>query len=69
MDKLIWFRDYFRPHFNEWVFGPVDRLVVSQDALIGFVFITCVIDYLARFWWGKSTSNEVRLAYTGFINA
>jgi hypothetical protein len=68
MDKLIWFRDYFRPHFNEWVFGPVDRSVVSQDALIGFVFMTCVIDYLAGFWWGKTTSNEVRLAYTGFIN-
>jgi hypothetical protein len=68
MDKLTWFRDYFRPHFNEWVLGPVDRLVVSQDALIGFVFMACVIDYLAGFWWGKNTSNQVRRAYTGFIN-
>jgi len=67
--KLYWFRDYFRPHFNEWVFDPIDRLVPSQDALIGFIFMACAIDYLAGFWWGKSTKNQGKAAYTGFINS
>ena len=67
-EKVIWFRRYFRPHFDEWVFGPIDRLVHSPDALSGFVLMTCAIDYLAGFWWGKSTKNQVEAAYTGFID-
>lgn len=67
-DKLAWFRGYFRPHFNDWVFGPVDRLVISQDALIGFIFMACSIDYLAGFWWGQSSQGHVKDAYTRFID-
>jgi hypothetical protein len=67
--KLTWFRDHFQPHFNDWIFGPINRLVPSQDALIGFIFMACVIDYLAGFWWGKSTKGQVENAYTGFIDA
>jgi hypothetical protein len=68
-DRLSWFRKCFRPHFKEWVFGPTDRLVASQDALIGFILMACAIDYLAGFWWGKKTTNSVRAAYTGFVDA
>jgi hypothetical protein len=66
--KLVWFRNYFRPHFDNWVFGPIDRLVYAQDALIGFIFMACAIDYLAGFWWGKSTKGVVEKVYTGFID-
>lgn len=67
-DKLNWFCNTFRPHFNAWVFDPIDRLVPSQDALIGFIVMACAIDYLAGFWWGQSTSGSVTRAYTGFID-
>ena len=66
-EKLDWFRKYFRPQFDSWVIGPIDRLVHSDDALVGFILMACAIDYLAGFWWGKSTSGKVRLAYTGFV--
>ena len=66
--KLAWFRNYFRPHFDDWIIGPINRLVHTQDALIGFIFMACVIDYLAGFWWGKSTKGRVENAYTGFID-
>ena len=73
MDKqqeasLDWFRDGFRPHFDKWVFGPIDRLVESRDALVGFILMACAIDYLASFWWGNTTKNKVRDAYIGFID-
>jgi len=68
-DRLSWFRNEFQAHFNEWVFGPIDRLVTSQDALIGFIVMACAIDYLAGFWWGRDTKRNVKLAYTGFIDA
>lgn len=67
--RLSWFRNEFRPHFNEWVLSPIHRLVPSQDALIGFIVMTCAIDYLAGFWWGESTKGKVQAAYTGFIDA
>jgi hypothetical protein len=66
--KLVWFRTYFRPHFDDWVFGPIDRLVHAQDALIGFIFMACAIDYLAGFWWGKSTKRNVEKVYVDFMN-
>jgi hypothetical protein len=66
-DDLKWFRNEFRPHFDDWVFGPVERLVISEP-LIAFIFMACVIDYLAGFWWGKSTKNYVHDAYVGFID-
>jgi len=66
--KLDWFRNYFRPHFDVWVIGPINRLVNTRDALIGFIFMACAIDYLAGFWWGRSTEGNVKDAYTGFIN-
>lgn len=68
VDRLSWFRNEFRPHFNEWVLGPIDRLVPSQDALIGFIVMACAIDYLAGFWWGKDTKGKVQVAYTRFID-
>lgn len=66
VEKLKWFKQGFRPHFNEWAFGPIERLV-RKEPLIGFIFMSCIIDYLAGFYWGKSTLNNVRKAYTEFI--
>jgi len=63
-EKIAWFRGYFRPHFNDWIFGPINRLVISQDALIGFIFMACSIDYLTGFWWGQSSQGHVKEAYT-----
>jgi hypothetical protein len=48
--KLAWFQNDFRPHINGWVFGPINRLVHSEDALIGFIFMACAINYLAEAW-------------------
>lgn len=67
-EKLKWFREVFRPHFDEWVFGPIDRLVPSDDALIGFIFMACAVDYLAGFSWGESTQGKVQAAYVAFID-
>ena len=68
-EKLNWFQKIFRPHFDDWVMGPINRLVHSQDALIGFIFMSCAVDYLAGFWWGDSTKGKVGRAYPGFITA
>jgi hypothetical protein len=67
--KLRWFKTNFRPHFDDWVFGPIDRLVNSDDALIGFIFMSCTIDYLAGFWYGKSTKDKVNKVYRCFIDS
>lgn len=66
-EQLEWFRGNFRPHFNEWVFGPIERLTPSRDALIGFIFMACAIDYLTGFRWGASNQSKVRKAYVEFI--
>lgn len=65
--KLNWFK-FFRPRFDALVFEPINRLVYSRDALIGFIFMACVIDYLSGFWWGESTKNNVKNSYTGFVS-
>jgi hypothetical protein len=67
-DPSVWIRE-FRSHFEQWVFGPIDRLVPSDDALVGFIMMACAIDYLASLWWGESTEGSVKKAYTGFICA
>ena len=70
-EKIKWFRGHFRPHFDGWILHPIYRLVPSQDALIGFIFIACAIDYLAGFWWGKQPDirkGEIKQMYTGFID-
>ena len=66
--KRIWFQD-FRPHFNIWVIDPIKKLPFTREfMLIGFVFMSCCIDYLSGFWWGESRDiGMVRQAYVGFI--
>ncbi len=66
-NDLRFFVEQFKPHFFEWIFKPINRLVYSEDALIGFIFMSCVIDYLAGFWWGEGTNSNVKKAYTGFV--
>ncbi len=29
-----------------------------DDMLIGFVFMSCCIDYLSGFWWGENGNSE-----------
>lgn len=67
--KRVWFYD-FRPHFNKLVLGPIERFPFKKDdMLIGFVFMSCCIDYLSGFWWGENRElGMVRQAYVGFIN-
>lgn len=67
--KMAWFHD-FRPHFNVSVLEPINRFVnTREDILIGFILMSCAIDYLAGFWWGESTEAGLgRKAYTGFID-
>src|SRR5664280_654084 len=67
--KRIWLHD-FRPHFNHLVLDPIKRFSLKMDdMLIGFVFMSCSIDYLSGFWWGENKEiGMVRQAYVGFIN-
>jgi hypothetical protein len=67
--KCIWFQD-FRPHFNYLVLDPIRRFPLKMDdMLIGFVFMSCSIDYLSGFWWGENRElGMVRQAYVGFIH-
>ena len=67
--KRIWFKD-FRPHFNDWVINPIKGFPFNREyMLIGFVFMSCSIDYLSGFWWGESRELGMsRQAYVGFIN-
>src|SRR5512145_1305790 len=67
--KRLWFRD-FRPHFNKLVLNPIRNFQFKMDdMLIGFVFMSCCIDYLSGFWWGEDREmGMVRQAYVGFIN-
>jgi len=66
--KRIWFQD-FRPHFNYLVLDPIKKFPLQMDdMLIGFVFMSCCIDYLSGFWWGESREIGMgRQAYVGFI--
>ncbi len=66
--KLQWFRERFRPHFDSWVTGTIGRYISVPEALISFILVACAIDWLAGLWWGKSTKGEVKEAYTGFID-
>jgi hypothetical protein len=67
--KRVWLHD-FQPHFNYLVLDPIKRFTFKMDdTLIGFVFMSCSIDYLSGFWWGESREiGMVRQAYVGFIN-
>jgi hypothetical protein len=67
-EDLHWFRNKFKPTFNTMVMDPINRLVPSQDALIGFIFMSCAIDYLAGFWWGDSTKGKVGVIFTKFVD-
>jgi hypothetical protein len=63
-DELIWFTNTFRPHFEEWVFHRIDRLI-NTDPLMGFIFISCVIDCLSGFMIGKKST---KISYIDFIS-
>ncbi len=70
-EKLTWFKTNFRPHFDEWVEATAKRMVDAGDdvgvAMPAFIWLTCSVDWLAGFWWGKSTQDHVREAFTGFV--
>jgi hypothetical protein len=66
--NITWFQECFQPHFDKWVVEPIDRLIGTQDALAGFILMTCTIDYLAGFWWGDSTIRQNKVSYKKFID-
>jgi len=66
---LEFFKKRFRPRFEEWVMEPINRLVSSNDALVGFIFMSCAIDYLSGFWHGESTKGKVGEVYPRFVDS
>ena len=66
--KLEWFQKEFRPHFDEWVIDPAQRMVNAPEAMPAFIWLACAIDWLAGFWWGQSTDGHVKQVYVGFIS-
>lgn len=64
-DKILWFREKFRPHFDKWIISRIDRLLAS-DPLVGFIFMACVIDYLAGFRYPVERTTETE--YKAFIS-
>jgi hypothetical protein len=65
--KLRWFSKDFRPHFDSWVTGTIGKYISVPEALVSFILIACAIDWLAGLWWGESTKNKTKEAYSGFV--
>lgn len=66
-EKIDWFRNEFRPHYERWITLPLFRLIQCDNALVAFIFMSCAIDYLGSFLLGESTKGKVKSAYTEFI--
>ena len=60
-------RGQFRPHFDEWIVESIHSLLSSGHPLVGFILMSCAIDYLASFWYGDDTKGHVGEAYKGFV--
>lgn len=65
--QITWVQNHFQPHFDKWVIEPIEDLINTQHALAGFILMTCAIDYLAGFYWGQSTKQNSKKAYTQFV--
>lgn len=67
--KLDWFKNRFRPHFDEWVVDTAQRMVNAGDdvgvAMPAFIWLACGIDWLAGFRSEENSSNTK--SYTGFV--
>ena len=66
--KIAWVQNDFQPRFDKWVIEPIEILINTQNALVGFILMTCAIDYLAGFYWGESTRHKTKDAYIEFVN-
>lgn len=70
--KLQWFKNDFRPHFDEWVEAPAKRMIAADDsvgvAMPAFIWLICAIDWLAGYLYGGPTDNVNRASYIRFIN-
>lgn len=67
--KLEWFQKGFRPHFEEWVVKPAEAIMRDPGGKMpAFVWLTCAIDWIAAFRFGESTKNNVKEAYTNYID-
>jgi hypothetical protein len=56
-NDLDWFIKDFKPHFRKSIYQAIDRLVANEP-LIGFIFMSCVIDYLTGFMEGADPSGK-----------
>jgi hypothetical protein len=45
----------------------IEGLLAKEEPLIAFIVVSCAIDWLAGFWWGRTTRRAVKQAYTGFV--
>lgn len=68
-DTLGWFQSRFRPQFEAMVIKPVEILMLHPDGKMpAFIWLTCAIDWLAGFYFGKPTKGKVKEAYVKFVD-
>lgn len=67
-DQIKWFQDRFRPDFDRWVIETGQRILDKDEPLVAFLWISCAIDWLAGFRFGKSTIGRGPEAYKGYID-
>lgn len=77
--KLEWFKTSFYSRFEIWVISPARAMISHPNGgMPAFVWLACAIDWVAGFWWGKSTvkknekgrtvKSENKKCYISFIN-
>jgi hypothetical protein len=65
-EKLRWL-SWFRAHFDDWVTRTIESYVDEPDALTGFLWIACAIEWLAGFWYGASTKGKSGEVYRDWL--
>jgi len=63
--RVVWARAELKAILEERIFERIDRLL-KADPLVAFIYMSCVIDYLAGFWHGDKNKTDWQ-DYEGFI--
>ena len=56
-DKVEWARNKLKPILDERIFARVERLL-KTDPLVAFIYMSCIIDYLAGFCHGDKPKTD-----------
>ncbi len=64
--KVEWARTKLKAILEERIFERLEHLL-KTDPLVAFIYMSCVIDYLAGFWHGDKNRTD-RQDYEGFID-